>query len=376
MKFGFIIIIAVFLLANVYVFQRIWVLMPPSNIGRVLLIAFAVLAISSLFIFFALGDSMPIGLASFFYTVGTSWVFIFIYFFILSLLKDLVRLTRIVPSEAFNQYTHDNWLGFVFAIGFVTLLMVCGYLKYTWKVRVEVPIVTEKVIESRDSIRIVAISDLHLGYTIGEKELSQWINLINAEKPDIVLIAGDIIDNSVRPLGNMGKRFRDIKATYGIYACLGNHEYISGINQSTQFIRDAGINILRDSVVLVDSTFYVVGRDDRMNEKRKPLKDLVSGIDSSKPVILLDHQPYNLEEAEENAIDLQISGHTHRGQVWPISLITDLIYEKSHGFLKKGNTNVYVSSGIGIWGGKFRIGTQSEYVVIDIKNEKSMNNNQ
>lgn len=130
---------------------------------------------------------------------------------------------------------------------------------------------------------------------------------------------------------------------------------------------DANIKLLRDKTVLIDSLFYIVGRDDKTNPHRKNLDQLMTGVDKTKPVFLLDHQPYNLEEAEQNGVDFQFSGHTHRGQVWPISLITDAIYEDSYGSLKKGGTNIYVSSGIGIWGGKFRIGTQSEYVVITLK---------
>lgn len=372
MKLGFIIFFILFLLGNFYVFQRFWVLMPPSNIGRFLLVFFAITAVSSLVIFFTFENSLPISLATALYTIGTSWIFIFFYCFILALIKDIIRLLRIAPASAFNQYTHDNWVGLIFTIGFISLLMFCGYLKYTWKVRVDVPIVTEKIMGERDSLRIVAISDLHLGYTIGKKEFLEWVELINKEKPDIVLIAGDIIDNSVRPLinENMASCFKNIKAPYGVYACLGNHEYISGVNESINFYKEAGINILKDSHTLIDSCFYVVGRDDRMNTNRKSIENLIAPLDKSKLIILLDHQPYNLEESQKNKIDLQLSGHTHRGQIWPISLITDLIYENSHGLLKKGDTNIYVSSGIGLWGGKFRIGTQSEYVVIDIKNSK------
>ncbi|NDW17316.1 metallophosphoesterase [Dysgonomonas sp. 216] len=371
MKFIFIFILVIFLLANFYVFQRIWVLIPPSKIGYGILIAFAILVNISLFIFFIFGNQLSMGIASFFYTVGTSWIFIFLYLFILTLIKDLIRLTRLVPSDLFTHYTRENWVGLCFAIVFVFLLMFCGYLKYRWKVKVELPVSVEKVMEKRDSLRIVAISDLHLGYSIGVPELQEWIEFINAEEPDIVLIAGDIIDNSIRPLKeqNMAQYFKHIKAPLGVYACVGNHEYISGYKESAEFMNAAGIRLLQDEVALVDSSFYVIGRDDRMNPDRKPISELVAGIDRSKPIILLDHQPYHLEEAEANKIDLQISGHTHKGQVWPISLITNMLYEKSHGYLKKGDTNIYVSSGIGIWGGKFRIGTQSEYVVINMKQE-------
>lgn len=371
----FIVIFIVYLLVNFYVFHHIWAAMPPNIIGRTALIAFAVVAVSSFFISFLAGDVLPVWLTSVLYKIGTAWFFILLYFFIVMAVKDVFglanRLFHFMPSDAITRYTKENWVGFGFMVGFIALLMICGYIKYTWKVRVELPVQIYKAIgdstETRP-LRIVAISDLHLGYGIGKKEFEGWINTINAENPDIVLIAGDVIDNSVRPLneGNFAESFSKIKAPLGIYSCLGNHEYISGLKNSLEFLNKAGVNVLRDTAVMVDNRFYVVGRDDRSNEHRKPLNELVDSLDKSKPIILLDHQPYHLEEAEAYGIDLQISGHTHQGQVWPISAITNAIYEKDHGFVKKGNANIYVSSGIGLWGGKFRIGTQSEYVVIDV----------
>jgi predicted MPP superfamily phosphohydrolase len=353
--------------------------MPPNTIGRVTLVSFAVVAVSSFFISFLAGDLLPVWMTSFLYKVGTAWFFILLYFLIVMLVKDLFGLTNrlfhFMPSDAITRYTKENWVGLGFMVGFITLLMICGYLKYQWKVRVELPVQIYKTLGDSTSVkplRIVAISDLHLGYGIGKKEFEGWVNTINAENPDIVLIAGDIIDNSVRPLneGNFAESFHKIKAPLGIYACLGNHEFISGLKNSLDFYEKADIHLLRDTAELVNNSFYVIGRDDRSNEWRKPLNVLVDSLDKSKPLILLDHQPYNLEETEAYGIDLQISGHTHQGQVWPISAITNAIYEKDHGFVKKGNANIYVSSGIGIWGGKFRIGTQSEYVVIDLKTKE------
>lgn len=373
----FIVILIVYLLANAYVFYHIWIAMPANAIGRSALITFAAIAVSSFFISFLAGNILPVWMASMLYKIGTAWLFIMLYFFMVMAIKDLFgltnRLLHFMPADAITRYTKENWVGLGFMIGFITLLMLCGYLKYQWKVRVELPIQTYKTIGdsiSNRSLRIVAISDLHLGYGIGKKEFEGWVNTINAENPDIVLIAGDIIDNSVRPLNEekFEEVFRKIKAP--VYACLGNHEYISGIKASLDFIDKTGITLLRDSAILVDSSFYVIGRDDRSNPNRKPLKDLVAGLDKSKLIIMLDHQPYQLEEAEVYGIDFQFSGHTHQGQVWPISLITKSLYEDDHGFLKKGNTNIYVSSGIGIWGGKFRIGTQSEYVVVDINKKQ------
>lgn len=376
---AFIIILIVYLLVNFYVFQRIWAAMPPNVPGRVVLVLFAVIAVSSAFVSFLIGDSLPIALTSFLYKVGTAWVFIMLYFLMIMLIIDLFGLTNrlfhFMPGETIIKYTKSSWIGLGSVLGFVALLMLCGYLHYRSKVRVDLPINIYKTIGdsvSSKPLRIVAISDLHLGYGIGKGEFEKWIDLINAENPDIVLIAGDIIDNSVRPLNeeNFAECFHKIKAPMGVYTCPGNHEYISGFSASFDFIRKTGVHMLRDSVALVDSSFYVIGRDDRSNPSRKPLKDLVAGLDRSKPIILLDHQPYNLEEAEANGVDIQFSGHTHQGQVWPISKITKQLYEEDHGYIKKGNTNIYVSSGIGIWGGKFRIGTQSEYVVIDVNKRK------
>lgn len=370
-----IIIIVLYLLANFYIFHHIWIAMPPTTVGQVILISFAVVAVASFVVSFMFGDSLPLWLSSMLYKIGTGWFFISIYFLLVMIVKDLFGLANnflhFMPSDAITRYTKDNWVGFAFMVGFIALLMFCGFLKYQWKVRVELPIQLTKTMG--DSIqpkplRIVAMSDLHLGYAIGKKEFESWVEIINKENPDIVLIAGDIIDNSVRPLNeeNFAESFKKIKAPLGVYSCLGNHEYISGLKESLDFLDKTGVRVLRDESILIDSSFYLVGRDDRINSKRKALKDLVEGLDKTKPIFVLDHQPYNLEEAEINGVDLQLSGHTHQGQIWPISLVTRMLYEVDHGFLKKGDTNIYVSSGIGLWGGKFRIGTQSEYIVIDI----------
>jgi hypothetical protein len=210
------------------------------------------------------------------------------------------------------------------------------------------------------------------------------VDLVNAENPDFILIAGDIIDGSMRPIieENMAEEFHRLKAP--VYACLGNHEHYAGDAGARQFYKDAGIRLLIDSAAVIDSSIVIIGRDDRSNMRRKPINDLIAVARSASPLgssknsklytlhstlytIVLDHQPYNLDRAEKANVDFQLSGHTHRGQVWPISWITDHIYECSWGSHRRGNTQFYVSSGIGIWGGKFRIGSQSEYVVADLR---------
>jgi hypothetical protein len=122
-------------------------------------------------------------------------------------------------------------------------------------------------------------------------------------------------------------------------------------------------------VAIAGESIQIVGRDDKTNSKRATLREILKDIDREKPIILMDHQPFNLEQAQNEEVDLQLSGHTHNGQFWPGSLIVKWMYELSYGYKSKGDTHYYVSSGIGLWGPKFRIGTKSEIVVIDLKSK-------
>ena len=193
------------------------------------------------------------------------------------------------------------------------------------------------------------------------------MQLINAERPDLILIAGDLVDGDVRPVleDRLAELVNQLEAP--IYACLGNHEYLGGEAREKGFIRQTKIQLLQDSVATFEDKLYIIGRDDATNRRRRSLRELTAGLDRTRPILLLDHQPHHLEEAEQAGIDLQLSGHTHRGQVFPINLIVDQLYERSHGYHRRGATQYYVSSGIGIWGGKYRIGTQSEYAVISLR---------
>ena len=213
------------------------------------------------------------------------------------------------------------------------------------------------------------LSDLHAGFHNRRAEVGRWVNMINAEKADLILIAGDIIDGNVRPLLEQGTAEELQRLNAPTLACLGNHEYITGIDKALDLLDKTGIRILRDERINVGNV-TIVGRDDRSNRRRKSVEQLMQGVTRGDYIILLDHQPFNLEEAEQNGVDLQLSGHTHRGQVWPLNWVTKKMYECDYGQWRKGKTDYYVSSGMGIWGGKFRIGTDSEYAVITITPNK------
>lgn len=357
--------LSVILGGNYYVFLRLWQMLPPSLIGRILFVVVAVFLIASPFVSILAGSSFPATLTATMYRIGTSWLILFMYLLLTFLMLDLIRVTHILPIDS---YMRHSWIGLGTLAAGLTLLLSIGYYRYVHKDRVELNLSVNKPVTESGTLKIVAASDLHLGYGIGRKELENWVELINRENPDIVLIAGDITDNNVKPLyeAQMENVFPHIKSKYGTFVIPGNHEYIAGGKPAEAFLRSAGVTFLKDSVVLVDNRFYIVGRDDRSNPERQSISQLTATLDHSKPIILLDHQPYNLEEAEQSGVDLQISGHTHKGQVWPITLVTKALFELHHGYKQKGNTHYYVNSGLGIWGGKFRIGSRSEYVVISL----------
>ena len=282
----------------------------------------------------------------------------YLYLLIAFILADIGRLVRLIPKDWLNS----NWYTLAGLLGVIAIALVLGGIHYKHKFREELTIKTDKPLEK--PLTVVLASDLHLGYSNRRPDLSRWIDLINAEDPDLVLFGGDIVDIQLRPLleGDFASEFARIKAP--MYTVLGNHEYISQEEEAEKFLSAAGITLLRDSVARVGD-ITIIGRDDRSNPGRKALSELADSLKGF--TILLDHQPFHLEDAEDAGIDFQFSGHTHRGQVWPLSWVTDAMYEKSWGHHTRGNTRYYVSSGLGIWGPKIRICTRSEYLVLHIE---------
>lgn len=351
------------ILGIIYVSWHLWVLMPLSVAFRTTFIG--MLIISFLLIFLNLShtiDKLPIWLAQFIYDVGNSTIFILLYLVIIFIAVDLGLLLRLIPKALVYQSVYGT---LALTIG-LFFLFLYGNIHYHNKVREEIHLTTSKPITK--PIRLVLLSDLHLGYHNPKKELARWVDMINLEKPDYVLIAGDVIDISTRPLfeERMAEELQRIKVP--VYACIGNHEFYSGKDGAKKFFKESGIYLLQDSCITIGD-LCIIGRDDRTNMRRMPLDSLIQHADMSKYTILLDHQPYHLEKTEDVGIDFQFSGHTHQGQVWPISWITNTLYECSYGFYQRGKTQYYISSGIGIWGGKFRIGTQSEYIVAELTQE-------
>lgn len=360
---GFIGIIAFVLALTAYVCFHLWRITPHG--WKPVVTGLFLLWMAVMFAGFALMERVPVGMATVFYEVGNTWLIAFLYLIIIFLLADLAAVCHLLPKALLR----DSAAGLFSVVGIVGITLILGGAHYHHKYREEINMVTDKPLDR--PLTIVLASDLHIGYHNRKPELARWVDMINAEKPDLVLFGGDVIDLSLRPVmeGNYAEAFHRVEAP--MIAVLGNHEFYSDVGRAEQFFQDAGILLLRDAVTHFKG-MDIIGRNDRSFPCRAALADLAAGLEGF--TLVLDHQPYELEEAENAGIDFQFSGHTHRGQVWPISWITDAIFEKSWGRHTRGKTQYYVSSGLGIWGAKIRIGTRSEYLVLQLRSKDAGDN--
>lgn len=220
-----------------------------------------------------------------------------------------------------------------------------------------------------DELTIMLVSDLHLGKMIGPSHLQKLVNFVNERKPDLVIMAGDLVDDHIAPFMkyNMGETMAKINAPLGVFATPGNHDHYGGdLDQIIQEMEKANITILDDQMTIIENSIYLIGRDDQTNKNRKQLDELLNNVDSRSPIIMFDHQPIELTEAGEKGIDVTLAGHTHRGQLFPGNLITHLIFENDYGYKRINNNHTFVTSGFGFWGPPFRIGSQAEVFEIKI----------
>ncbi len=356
---------------NIYLFIRGWQVFPSeSNLRIVFCVLFGCLCLS--FIGGKLMENiLPVKLVSITQWIGNIWFAAMIYFLLIAIAIDLLRSINhflpFLPDFIFKHYQKVKYLLLTVSIISVTVTLLVGYIRFNHPKITHLVLNIEKETPNFKKLRIVLISDIHLGYTIQNKQLKKYIHLVNEQKPDIVFIAGDIVDGSIRPLQEkiIGEEFYLINAPLGIYAVTGNHDMMAK-NIYEYITNNTPIKLLQDTSLLIDNSFYIVGREDRSLTNRLALNSIMKPVDKKLPVFLLDHQPYDLQNSVNNGVDLQLSGHTHMGQFFPFNLIIKKMYEVPYGYKKKENSHFYVSSGIGLWGPPFRIGTVSELCVIDI----------
>jgi predicted MPP superfamily phosphohydrolase len=303
--------------------------------------------------------------------IGSFWFGYVLYFLLSIVLLDLFRLTNNIFSIIqFSQSGYPDlklWLT-IGLIGGITLALLIGYINAnTIKVK-RFSLKIDKHNSVAKKLTVVMASDIHLGTIIGRPHTRKIVKTINGLDPDIILLAGDIIDSELEAVvrQDLGAELKGLKAKYGVYGVTGNHEYFGGVEGSVRYIRDHSVDLLRDEEREIAGV-TIIGREDyTIKNHRKSLEALLTGVDKQRPIIVMDHQPFHLEEAEAAGVDLQVSGHTHRGQLWPLNYITKKVYEIDWGYLKKGMTHIYVSSGVGTWGPPVKIGNDAEIIEFEL----------
>jgi predicted MPP superfamily phosphohydrolase len=307
--------------------------------------------------------------------IGSFWLGALRYFLLAVVFLDLLRLANhfvpLFPVAITSNYNQSKFICASGVFGLVGLCLLGGYINSVIPRIEKLDLSVSGKSSTMKSLNIVAASDIHMGVMVGRSRVDHIVDTINSLNPDIVLLPGDIVDEDLTPVikQNLGEAIRNIKSRFGTYSITGNHEYIGGVEKACAYLTDHGVTVLRDESIKIGDAFFLVGREDRSisrfsGQQRKGLNELLALVDKSYPVILMDHQPFGLEEAANQGISLQLSGHTHYGQLWPLNYIVNSIYELAWGHKRIGDTHFYVSSGVGTWGPPMRIGNHPEIVNI------------
>ncbi len=358
----FSIIFIIYALINYYILSHTLILFPQKNIYRTLYIF--------LFVFFSLSYVLSRFLYKIPYLaivtdyIGSFWIALFFYLFLLFLCYDLFRL--ILPHNPTEKVV-------IAIILFALTIVIYGAINFlNFKVKTINIAVNKKSVNNKKSYRIVVASDLHISPLINNFHINKLVNTINQLNPNIIIFGGDMLSEELDLIikYSIGNRLSEMKSTYGTYAVLGNHEYITNLNKAMKYIEDLNIKIIRDNSIMIDSNITLIGRDDNDIQRfsgrmRKNLVELLP--QQLTPVsIVVDHQPVAIDESVKNNIDIHFSGHTHDGQLWPLNYIPPLVYHNNVGYKKVNNTNVIISSGFGLWGPPVRVGTSSEIILINL----------
>lgn len=335
-------------------------------------IIFWVLALSYIISMF-LNKFISPNLTNFLYLIGSYWMGLLMYtlltFPIIGIINIIISKSHLSNNLTDKYYIYQTIL---IALVFIIITTIGSFnAKNSYVTSFDIDIDKPSF---KEPVNVIMVSDIHLGNIIKNKRLSNMIDEINSLNPDIVIIAGDIIDSDIKPFlnNNMGREFSKIKSTYGTYATLGNHDLMTKAeNQIAKILEENSVKVLRDESILINDSLYIIGRDDitinRFSENdRASLLDLTHNLDKSKALIVIDHNPKYINESLNANIDLQLSGHTHKGQIAPGNLVTNKMFEIDYGYLKKDNLNVVVSSGYGTWGPPIRIGSRSEIVQMNL----------
>jgi predicted MPP superfamily phosphohydrolase len=370
----FLIVLTVYSLANIYIFYKGYNSIPLLKDNR-LTYSLVFFFLAAIFVVAKVIEAKHSSiLTDVLNIMGGFWLAFMLYGFLFFIISDIIILALKIPGIVNgDNIMHFRKWSFIGTLSLSSLFIIGGFINAIMPVVKEYNITIDKPAGDVKSLRIAAVSDIHLGSIIRKRSVIKLSAMLREMQPDIVFLLGDIIDGEIGPVlrGDLLKYFTCPKCENGLYAITGNHEFIGGGDKTIPYIENKGIHVLKDEMVTIKGGIQLIGRIDKdsyrfYGSERKRLSELTKQADLSKPLILLDHQPFHLDETVKAGVDLQLSGHTHNGQMWPLNYVTSAIYELSYGYLLKGNTHFIVSSGYGLWGPRVRSGSRSEVLLINI----------
>lgn len=361
---GFLVFVSLFLsvygLAHCYIWWRLLKPLELSGVAlRLLQGALVVLFVSFPLIhfWFRHENGWWIGAVNW---LSSLWMGTVVYAVLVTLASDLLRLAvfRTVPDGP----TVSGVVAAVAAVIVVYGVIEARQLGVT-ELRVPMPALTKE-------LRVVQISDVHMGLVVRGSRLEQIVNKANSLRPDLIVITGDLVDAEALHMEEMIPLLRRLRAPLGVYAVTGNHEFFAGVDKVERFLQQAGVTLLRNRAVVLDGGLQLVGLDDPIGHRfyGQPPPLVSELIQRGRPTMLLLHTPVTtLDRLEAAGVHLQLSGHTHKGQLWPFHLIVKLIYRHTpYGLLSNGRATIYVSRGAGTWGPPMRVGAPPEITLVTL----------
>lgn len=376
---GAVVFMALYVISVMYLGRRVqegfsWML--PEKSRWMFYVLMMVLAFSMVF------GMLPIsyGLKRFFGTMGVYFMGFYAYGLMLFLVRDGLRILGKLIKIKGELAGVDLLTASSFLITVLSLVLVVYGTVHAGNIKTVSYEVDSYAQSLPEKLKIVLLSDLHLGAVGSERRLPDILKKVQAEEPDLVLLPGDVFDDDfmlLRDPERAKKLFQELESTYGIYASLGNHDGGKTYPKMLQFLEESGITVLQEEYQVVAKSFVILGRLDPSpiggfgDRKRKETKEILSSLPKDLPVIVLDHTPSHVEQYGKE-VDLVVSGHTHKGQIFPFQLGTKLLFEVDYGFYQRNEeAPVYiVTSGAGTWGPPMRVGTNSEIVSITLQRVK------
>jgi len=358
-----------YILPNIYVFFRIRHLFISKGYKRLYLLIYLLLVAFYPLVGLQSGGEMS-SIMKVFTTFSGYILPFYLYLFLAVLLFDVFLLLNLMARMLSAKTLHSYTFRFITLTAMVLLsisVVVAGAINLNTiqvsKYEIEVPAKNSK----QDHLRIAFVADFHIQQTTSLSFVDQFVRKVNALQPDILLYGGDIVegDRENETTAAVEAALRTISTKYGVYGVVGNHEFYGGQEQGS-FFKRAGITLLCDTIVKIDSSFYLAGRYDQHFGRRKTIGNLLRSNTPDLPLILMDHRPTQLQEISQTAVDVQFSGHTHNGQLFPLNYIIHNMYELSWGYRKIRNTNFFVTSGLRLWGPPVKTAGKSEIMLVDI----------